>query len=138
MWVSFCSDFKSNKEDELKHGNITNDDDENPHLHLHLLTHPHQQAMHIRCTNQICSSCANPLTSDCGSVGMHLPAHAQSFSVFEMSDLREHVNAVGCKLHGQKTNTSDSNSPFTCHVHGTKTSGNYYSAKTDIQYFRYW
>ena len=104
--------------------NISNDDDENPHLHLHLLTHPQQQVMHIRCTDKVCSNCANQETSGCGSVGTQIQSKRRSsFSDMDSPSLREDVDSVKCKIHGQRKSSKNRSSQKLCHIHGSTNAG---------------
>ena len=118
---------KSHRDGGINQVDITTDDDENPHLHLHLLTHPEQQAMHIRCTDKVCSNCANEMPSGCGSVGIQLQSKRHSFSDMDSPSLREDVDSVECKIHGHNAKNSAQNrtSQYKCHVHGSTNPGTY-------------
>ena len=118
--------FKITEEGDINQDEIINEDDENPHLHLHLLTHPQQQAMHIRCSDQVCSSCANELPKSSTEIQLQPKRH----SVSDMDDspsLREDIETSECKIHGHvgikstKTYTTQNK----CFVHGSNERGIY-------------
>ena len=120
--------FKINEEGDINQEEIINEDDENPHLHLHLLTHPQQQAMHIRCTDQVCSSCANDVPKSSTEIQLQTKRH----SVSDMDDspsLREDMETSECKIHGHvgimstKTYTTQNK----CFVHGSNERGIYFA-----------
>ena len=131
-----CIGYNDDEDDEESTTNTTravntiiqdgkdNEEDENPHLHLHLLTHPDQQAMHIRCTDKVCSSCAN--SAPIGSAEILLQSARYSFSDMDSPSLREDLDPGLCKIHGLTGKIS--NVPFTgqkkCFVHGTNEPGN--------------
>ena len=100
-----------------------NEEEENPHLHLHLLTHPDQQAMHIRCTDKVCSTCANSAPS--GSAEILLQSTRHSFSDMDSPSLRDEIEPGECKLHGYTGKFSNIayTSKNKCFVHGTNNPG---------------
>ena len=102
----------------------SNNEDENPHLHLHLLTHPDQQAMHIRCTDKVCSTCAN--SAPIGSAEILLQSARYSFSDMDSPSLRDEADQGECKIHGPigKISNIAFNSQNKCFVHGTNAPGN--------------
>ena len=138
-------ELKSFRRDELprvekfNHTEILTDDDENPHIHLHLLTHPHQQAMHIRCTDKVCSNCANVLASGENSAeGTQITTDKYSFNEIEWTNLRDNSDIVGCKVHGHngKNSIRNLNAQAKCHIHGSTALGKYFFLNIDFTQYR--
>ena len=121
------NEFKSFEEDELIQKHNVHDDDENPHLHLHLLTHPKQQSMHIRCTDKICSNCANIDPSS--SAEIQTQSKRNSFSDMDSPSLRDDMDSIECRIHGltKKKSAKHYTSQRRCYVHGSIDQGKFLS-----------
>ena len=119
-----CTSNTMKPVDPISQDGKNNEEDENPHLHLHLLTHPDQQSMHIRCSDKVCSTCAN--AAPIGSAEILLQTARYSFSDMDSPSLRDEIDPGECKIHGitGKVNNVTYNSQNKCFVHGTKNTGN--------------
>ena len=111
---------------------VDEDDENDPHLHLHLLTHPNQKAMHIHCTNKVCSSCANNVlnlgSSACADADENLQMKIHSLGELANWSKWESENSIAeCRIHGPNAGNSlkysATRTQSKCYIHGSGVEG---------------